>query len=142
VAAVNPWMLRMTGEVADGVQVHPLASQAIWRDMFPEVAEGAAKSGDRCLTDRVIVPGNDDRPVQSDEEPPQRGVSSFRASIDFHLRRRRNYGRTKTRSSGIRPASKGRRRVSGRSRRPVNFKGNGGPITYEQHVATFPPSRP
>ena len=31
VAAVNPWMLRMAGEVADGVHVHPLGEPGLYR---------------------------------------------------------------------------------------------------------------
>ena len=31
-AAVNPWMLRMTGEFADGVHVHPLNTTSYYRD--------------------------------------------------------------------------------------------------------------
>jgi probable F420-dependent oxidoreductase len=44
VAAVNPWMLRMAGEVADGVHVHPLNTATYVRDtVVPEVAAGAAR---------------------------------------------------------------------------------------------------
>jgi probable F420-dependent oxidoreductase len=57
VAAVNPWMLRMAGEVADGVHVHPLnTSTYLQETVRPNVAAGAAKSG-RSLEDiRLIVP--------------------------------------------------------------------------------------
>ncbi len=67
VAAVNPWMLRMAGEVADGVHVHPLNTPTYLRDtVLPELTSGAAASG-RVREDlRVIVPcftavGDDDR---------------------------------------------------------------------------------
>ncbi|MCV7152088.1 TIGR03617 family F420-dependent LLM class oxidoreductase [Mycolicibacterium pyrenivorans] len=57
VAAVNPWMLRMAGEVADGIHVHPLGEPGyIARHVLPKLAEGAAKS-DRSSEDiAVIVP--------------------------------------------------------------------------------------
>ena len=46
IAAVNPWMLRMAGEVADGVHVHPIGEPGyIKRHVIPKVAEGAGKSG-------------------------------------------------------------------------------------------------
>ena len=46
IAAVNPWMLRMAGEVADGVHVHPIGEPGyIARHVVPKVAEGAARSG-------------------------------------------------------------------------------------------------
>lgn len=57
VAAVNPWMLRMVGEVADGVHVHPLNSPTYLREtVLPELAAGAARSGRRVEDLEVIVP--------------------------------------------------------------------------------------
>jgi probable F420-dependent oxidoreductase len=57
IAAVNPWMLRMAGEVADGVHVHPLGEPGyIARHVVPNVAEGAAKSGRSASDIAVIVP--------------------------------------------------------------------------------------
>jgi probable F420-dependent oxidoreductase len=57
VAAVNPWMLRMAGEVADGVHVHPLGEPGyIARHVVPNVAEGAQKSGRAPSDVAVIVP--------------------------------------------------------------------------------------
>jgi probable F420-dependent oxidoreductase len=57
IAAVNPWMLRMAGEVADGVHIHPLGRPGyLTRHALPNVAEGAAKAG-RSMSDiAVIVP--------------------------------------------------------------------------------------
>jgi probable F420-dependent oxidoreductase len=57
IAAVNPWMLRMAGEVADGVHIHPLGEPGyLRRRAVPNVAEGAAKAG-RTMSDiAVIVP--------------------------------------------------------------------------------------
>jgi probable F420-dependent oxidoreductase len=46
IAAVNPWMLRMAGEVADGVHVHPIGEPGyLARHVMPKVAEGAQKAG-------------------------------------------------------------------------------------------------
>ncbi len=57
VAAVNPWMLRMAGQVADGVHVHPLNTTTYLREtVLPELGAGAARSG-RTVDDlEVIVP--------------------------------------------------------------------------------------
>lgn len=57
VAAVNPWMLRMAGEIADGVHVHPLNTPTYLRDtVTPNLHAGATRAG-RNLTDlEVIVP--------------------------------------------------------------------------------------
>jgi probable F420-dependent oxidoreductase len=55
VAAVNPWMLRMAGEVADGVHVHPLGEPGyISRHVVPNVAAGATKAG-RPTSDVVVI---------------------------------------------------------------------------------------
>jgi probable F420-dependent oxidoreductase len=55
VAAVNPWMLRMAGEVADGVHVHPLGEPGyIARHVVPNVIAGAEKSG-RSLSDIAMI---------------------------------------------------------------------------------------
>jgi probable F420-dependent oxidoreductase len=45
-AAVRPWMLRATGEVADGVHVHPFHSRRYLDEIIvPNVAAGARKAG-------------------------------------------------------------------------------------------------
>jgi probable F420-dependent oxidoreductase len=57
VAAVNPWMLRMVGEYADGVHIHPLNSPTyLTETVLPELAAGAARSGRRVDDLEVIVP--------------------------------------------------------------------------------------
>ena len=45
VAAVNPWMLRMAGEVADGVHIHPLNTPTYLREtVLPNLEAGTARS--------------------------------------------------------------------------------------------------
>ena len=57
IAAVNPWMLRMAGEVADGVHVHPLNHPTyITETVLPNVAEGAAAAGRDAADLEIIVP--------------------------------------------------------------------------------------
>src|ERR1700746_2461646 len=57
IAAVNPWMLRMAGEVADGVHVHPLGEPGyINRHAVPNIADGAANSTRSPADVAVIVP--------------------------------------------------------------------------------------
>lgn len=46
IAAVNPWMLRMAGEVADGVHVHPLNTLMYLRQhVLPQVMDGVKTAG-------------------------------------------------------------------------------------------------
>ncbi|ORB83085.1 LLM class F420-dependent oxidoreductase [Mycobacterium kansasii] len=55
ISAVNPWMLRMAGEVADGVHVHPIGEPGyITRHVLPRVAEGAVRAG-RTPSDIVLI---------------------------------------------------------------------------------------
>jgi len=56
-SAVNPLMLKVAGEVADGLHVHPMHSMPyIANRVIPAVTEGAAKAG-RSLADvDLIVP--------------------------------------------------------------------------------------
>jgi len=50
VAAVNPWMLRMAGEGADGVHVHPLGEPGyITRHVVPNLAVGVRKRDGRSM---------------------------------------------------------------------------------------------
>ena len=57
VAAVNPWMLKMAGEVADGVHVHPIGEPGyLCRHVVPGIADGAAKAGRSPADVAVIVP--------------------------------------------------------------------------------------
>ncbi len=57
VAAVNPWMLRMAGQVADGVHVHPLNTPTYLREtVLPELRAGAARAGRGVEDLEVIVP--------------------------------------------------------------------------------------
>jgi probable F420-dependent oxidoreductase len=57
VAAVNPWMLRMAGEVADGVHVHPLNTPTyLERTVLPELATGASQAGRDADELTLIVP--------------------------------------------------------------------------------------
>ncbi len=57
IAAVNPWMLRMAGEVADGVHVHPIGEPGyLRRHVLPGIAAGAQNAGRRPADIAVIVP--------------------------------------------------------------------------------------
>jgi len=56
-AAVNPWMLRLAGELADGVHVHPLHSMHyLEHRLEPAIAEGAARAGRSAEDIDLLVP--------------------------------------------------------------------------------------
>jgi probable F420-dependent oxidoreductase len=57
IAAVNPWMLRMAGQVADGVHVHPIGEPGyLRRHVLAEVAAGARLAGRSPDAIDLIVP--------------------------------------------------------------------------------------
>lgn len=57
IAAVNPWMLQMAGEVADGVHVHPLNHPTyLTETVIPNLAIGAERAGRPAGELEVIVP--------------------------------------------------------------------------------------
>jgi len=83
IAAVNPWMLRMAGEVADGVHVHPLGEPGyIARHVVPNIAAGAAKSGRSPSDLAVIVPVMTIVGDSDEERHAQR--EQVRASMSFY----------------------------------------------------------
>jgi probable F420-dependent oxidoreductase len=83
VAAVNPWMLRMAGEVADGVHVHPLGEPGyLARHVAPNLAAGAAKAGRSPSDLAVIVPVMTIVGDSDEERDAQR--ESVRASMAFY----------------------------------------------------------
>jgi len=83
VAAVNPWMLRMAGEVADGVHVHPLGEPGyLARHVAPNVAEGARKAGRAASDVAVIIPV---MTIVGDDEAERRAErEQVRASMSFY----------------------------------------------------------
>jgi alkanesulfonate monooxygenase SsuD/methylene tetrahydromethanopterin reductase-like flavin-dependent oxidoreductase (luciferase family) len=80
---VNPWMLRMAGEVADGVHVHPIGEPGyIARHVIPKVAEGAQKAGRSTSDVAIIVPVMTIVGDSDEERDKQR--ESVRASMAFY----------------------------------------------------------
>jgi probable F420-dependent oxidoreductase len=83
VAAVNPWMLRMAGEVADGVHVHPLGELGyLKRHVLPNLAAGAEKAGRAASDVAVIVPAMTIVGDTDEERDSQR--ETVRTSMAFY----------------------------------------------------------
>src|ERR1700739_2701979 len=83
IAAVNPWMLRMAGEVADGVHIHPLGVPGyLARHAVPNVAKGAANCKRATSDVAVIVPV---MTVVGDSEEERRNERELvRTSLSFY----------------------------------------------------------
>ncbi len=83
IAAVNPWMLRMAGEVADGVHIHPLGEPGyLTRHALPNISEGAAKTGRSPSDIAVIVPVM--TIVGDSDEERNKERELVRASMSFY----------------------------------------------------------
>lgn len=83
VAAVNPWMLRMAGEVADGVHIHPIGDPGyIARHVVPNVAAGAERAGRLASEVSLIVP--ETTIVGDTDEEIARGRDAARATLSFY----------------------------------------------------------
>ena len=100
VAAVKPWMLRMAGEVADGVHVHPLNTPTYLREtVLPNLEAGAARSGRRVEDLEIIVPAflvvgdtEVERAQVARDGPRAGGVLRIDAQLRVHLRAARPGG--------------------------------------------------
>jgi probable F420-dependent oxidoreductase len=83
IAAVNPWMLRMAGEVADGVHVHPIGEPGyLERHVVPGIAAGADRAGRTPDDVAVIVPVT--TIVADNDAEIAAGREMARASLSFY----------------------------------------------------------
>ncbi|WP_372517434.1 TIGR03617 family F420-dependent LLM class oxidoreductase [Mycobacterium bourgelatii] len=89
VAAVNPWMLRMAGEVADGVHVHPLGEPGyLARHVLPSISAGAEKAGRSPSDIAVIVPvltivGDSDEEREKDRQLVRSSMAFYSSTPNY-----------------------------------------------------------
>jgi probable F420-dependent oxidoreductase len=82
-AAVNPWMLRLAGELADGVHVHPLNTRPyLTGTVLPELAAGAERAGRTAGELEIIVPAF--LVVGDSDEERERWRRRARTQIGFY----------------------------------------------------------
>ncbi len=89
IAAVNPWMLKMAGEVADGVHVHPIAELGyIGRHVLPNVAAGTASTGRQASDVALIIPvttivGDTDEELERDRRAARQMLSFYGSTPNY-----------------------------------------------------------
>ena len=83
VAAVNPYMARMAGEICDGLRLHPVATFAYTREvLLPAIAAGAAKAGRDAAAFELI--GAPFLALGRDEEELRKSMDALRQQISFY----------------------------------------------------------
>ncbi len=83
ISAVGPWMLRMAGEVCDGIHIHPFHSVGYLNDVvLPKVAEGAARANRDSTDIKLAIPCM--TVVGDTEEDRQRAAARTRQQIAFY----------------------------------------------------------
>lgn len=89
IAAVNPWMLHMAGEVADGVHIHPLGEPGyLRRTAIPQISAGAAAAGRDPSELALIVPvmtivGDTDAELATERERARRSMSFYGSTPNY-----------------------------------------------------------
>ena len=88
-AAVNPWMLRMAGEIADGVHVHPLNTPTyLEQTVIPNLQTGALATG-RSIDDLDVIiptfaaPGSTSDEVQEWREMARMQVAFYGSTPNY-----------------------------------------------------------
>jgi len=83
IAAVNPWMLRLAGSIADGVHIHPLNTTAYLDEIArPQLEEGARRAGRDLDGFEVIAPAFVAAGDTEDERAPWREMA--RTQVGFY----------------------------------------------------------
>lgn len=83
VAAVNPYMARMAGELCDGLRLHPVATFAYTREvLLPAIAAGAQRSGRDAAGFELI--GAPFLALGRNEEELRKSMDALRQNISFY----------------------------------------------------------
>ena len=91
VAAVNPYMARLSGELCDGLRLHPIATFRYTRDIvLPAIAQGLARAG-RTMADFDLV-GAPFMALGRDEEEVEKAKKKVRSQIAFYASTRTYHG--------------------------------------------------
>lgn len=91
VAAVNPYMARLAGELCSGLRLHPIATFTYTRDVvLPQIEEGANKSA-RRLADIDLI-GAPFLAIGKDEAAVEKAKDDLRQQISFYASTRSYHG--------------------------------------------------
>jgi len=90
IAAVNNYMARLSGEICDGLRLHPISTFAHTRaEVLPSVAAGAKKAG-RTLADVDIIGapflaiGRDEAEVEAAKQDLKQHIAFYASTPTYH----------------------------------------------------------
>jgi probable F420-dependent oxidoreductase len=89
-AAVNPYMSRLGGELCDGVFAHPACTAKYIREaMLPQIAKGAHKAGRspaevEIIGAPIIVTGKDKEEIDHERQLLKRRVAFYGSTRTYH----------------------------------------------------------
>ena len=89
VAAVNPWMLAMAGEVADGVHIHPIGEPGyITRHAIPNITRGAERVGRDPAEIALLIPiltiaGDTDEEIATARDTARLSVAFYASTPNY-----------------------------------------------------------
>jgi probable F420-dependent oxidoreductase len=89
-AAANPYMARLSGEVCEGLRLHPIATFRYAREVIlPAVAEGAAKSGrDMTAFDLIGAPfmalGRNEEELEQSKNALRKQIAFYASTRSYH----------------------------------------------------------
>ncbi len=90
-AAVNPYMARLAGELCQGIRLHPIATFSYTEDVIKSsIAEGAAKTG--RSTNEIDLLGAPFVAIGRDEEAVNKARNDLRQQISFYASTRSYHG--------------------------------------------------
>jgi len=89
-AAANPYMARLSGELCEGLRLHPIATFRYAREVIlPAVAEGAAKSGrDMTAFDLIGAPfmalGRNEEELEQSKNALRKQIAFYASTRSYH----------------------------------------------------------
>ena len=90
IAALNPYMARLSGELCDGVRLHPLATYEYTRDVVLPAIEKGAKKGGRQRSDvdivgsPFLVSGKDKAEVEAAKAGTKQQLAFYSSTRTYH----------------------------------------------------------
>lgn len=90
IAAVNPYMGRLAGELCDGLRLHPIATFRFTREVLvPAIAAGAEKAGrDASEVDLIGAPflalGRDEASIEAAKREAKQHIAFYASTPTYH----------------------------------------------------------